>query len=266
MISTALILHGLTLSSNADAIQSINFYLPINSKQFPELTEKLQQALINQNLSEINVVSADYWQLYQQNIRRGRVGIYYAAPHFTAWTIEYHQFHPLVRTPEKLKYVIASQQSNPGIFEIRDLERKTICTLSALNLDYLLVTQTFEKNLQPAHIQIVESLDTQMNNPHTPCSAFSLSEYQFTQQQLNKPIKHIMLAQGQEYSNYGVSIHPSLRDDYTEKITAFLQKQSTLDILKPMIELHSRKTILIPATREDYPPNYTAALKQYWKE
>jgi len=263
-VSAVLILHGLANSSNAKAAQTINFYLPVHSNEFPRLVETLEQALSDQKLSNIKIITADYWQSYQQNIRHGRIGIYYAAPHFTSWAIKHHQFQPLLKTQGNLKYVIASQRSNPDVFEIRDLEGKTICTRSALNLDYLLIIKTFEKSLQPANIQVVESTDEQMNNTKTLCSAFSISEFQFSEQQ-TQAIKHIRLAQGLDYTNYGISLHPSLSSEYANRLTDFFQQESILEILKPLIKRNSSKVALIPANSSDYPADYSLHLEQYWQ-
>jgi len=265
MLSAVLISHSLSVSSNAHSSQSINFYLPIDSKQFPELISQLQQAFEDNGLNEINVISADYWQAYQQSIRYGRVGIYYAAPHFTAWAIEHHDFQTLLRTKGNLKYVIASQYANSNIFEIRDLVGKTVCTQSALNLDYLLVVQTFEKSLQPANIQTVTSIESELNSSETPCSAFSISEHLFSAQQIERPDKHIRLSQGPEYTNFAISIHPSLAPDYSDQLISFFQQESTLSLLEPLIKLSSNETSFTTPDNDDYPANYYAALKRYWK-
>jgi len=262
----ALILPLLSLTSNAREAQSIDFYLPFHSKQFPALIPKLEQALIAENIRNINIKTADYWPQYQQNIRQGRIGIYYAAPHFTAWLIHRHQFTSLVKVKNKLKYVIASKQAKTGIFEIRDLVNKDICTQSALNLDYLLVVDAFEKSLQTANANIVSSVKNEMINSNTQCSAFSISEHTFKKQQLNYPNRYIRLSQGKEYDNYAISIHPSLTADYSEKVISFLKKKSTLQILSPLLQLSSSSTELIKINEDDYPKQYTAPLTRYWRE
>jgi len=266
ILGILLILPILPLSSNAQEVQSINFYLPFHAKQFPKLTQKLQQALTVGGLDNINIVTADYWQQYQQNIRRGQIGIYYAAPHFTAWAIEKHQFKPLLKAKNKLKYVIASKQAQQEIFEIRDLKNKNICTQSALNLDYLLVVDAFEKNLQTANTNIVTSVLHEINNPESQCSAFSISEHTFMQLQLNQPDQLIRLSQGIEHNNYAVSIHPSLDVTYSSKISNFLTTQSTLEILSPLLKLSSADLILLKPSEGDYPQQYTTPLKRYWRE
>ena len=266
LLNVLLVLSILPISSHAREAQSINFYLPFHSKQFPTLASRLQEALNTQGLTNINVVTANYWQQYQQNIRRGEPGVYYAAPHFTAWAIEQHKFKPLFKVKNKLKYVIASKQTNQEIFEIRDLKNKFICTQSALNLDYLLIVDTFEKSLQTAHTHIVKSVIDEMNNPDTQCAAFSVSEHVFKQRQLSQPGHFIRLAQGKEYNNYAITIHPSLESVYATKLNAFLKNKNTLKILSPLFKLTSTDSILLQTKDGDYSVNVATPLKRYWRE
>jgi len=58
-------------------------YLPISSQQFPSLKSGLQEALTAQGLGQLEIKTADFWQSYQQGIRHGRIGIYFAAPHYS---------------------------------------------------------------------------------------------------------------------------------------------------------------------------------------
>jgi len=266
VLKIALILPILTSPSNASEVQNINFYLPSHSAQFPSLSPQLQQAFISEGLNNITVKHADYWQQYQQNIRRGQIGIYYAPPHFTAWVIEKHNFKALLKVKNNLKYVIASKQANEEIFEIRDLKNKDICTRTALNLDYLLVINAFEKNLQTANTNIAISPAEEMFNPNSQCSAFSISEHFFVQLQLNQPNHFIRLFQGTEYQNYAISIHPSLDKAYSAKLSRFLTSEHALKILSPLLKLSTSSPTLLKAKEDDYSSKYAEPLKRYWRE
>ena len=125
--------------------EKISFYLPFHSNQFTKNIEKFNEDLISTGFDNFEIKRSDIWQQYQQNIRTGELGVYFAAPHFSAWLIHKHDFIPLYRVDGNLKFVIASRIKDRDIFELSDLIEKKLCTQNPLNLDYLLINKSFKK-------------------------------------------------------------------------------------------------------------------------
>ena len=239
--------------------------MPINSEQLPQIITQLEQELANAGFGNVEVVTADYWHTYQQSIRKGRPGIYFAAPHFLAWTLHQHNFQPLLKLAEPLKYVIASRRNNSNVFEVNDLNKKTVCTQRALNLDYLLVNAAFDNPMHSAKTWPVWSVLEEMKKVQNRCTAFSISDHHFVELELAAPDNFIRLQQGEIFPNFGFAIHPSLVEKYAKKLTEFLQRKSTYDLLRPMYRQTASKAYLVTASIEDYPIGYTEALATYWQ-
>lgn len=245
--------------------QSLNFYLPVHSSQFTENISQFQAALKQAGFDTIHVKTADFWPEYQQSIRKGHLGIYFAAPHFSSWAIHNHSFQPLLKLKEPLKYVIASEQDDKNIFETRDLIGKKICTQHALNLDYLLISRVFQKNLQSAQPHIVQSVFEEAQKKITHCDAFSISEHFFSTLEQQSPNRYIRLAQTPFINNYSFIIHPSVNKKYSADLTRFLRKKEVNNILSPILKLSSKDPSLVTASKQDYPKTLHHSLNKYWQ-
>ena len=130
----------------------IKLHLPIESDSLEKSVHLIQTTLHSEGLDQIEVIAVKYWHNYQRSLRAGHFGIYLAAPHYTAWALAEHDFVPIVRLAEPLKYVIAAHRSNANIFEVNDLDNQRVCAQAPLNLDYLLVNRAFDKPLLSADI------------------------------------------------------------------------------------------------------------------
>ena len=250
-------------SSIGQAGDTVSFYLPLHSKHDSKTVIELKQALNQAGINNIEIVTADYWQQYQQSFRNGKVGVYYGPPHFTAWAIEKHNFTALVKIKKPLQYVLASKKSHTEIFEVRDLTDKQVCTQSALNLDYLHLIDSFSESLKAAKPIEVLSISDELNNTGSACSAFSISNHWL----LENPNHHyIRLSQSPVYSNYAISVHPSLSSVFSKELKKALQTKRVKDALAPLIAKSSNDPGLIEANNKDYPSHYTKSLKRFWRE
>lgn len=249
----------------ASASENLPFYLPLHSDQFPQIITKLETALQKAGITDLSVRTADYWQGYQQGLRRGRKGVYFAAPHFAAWSINQHDFEPLLRLNEPLRFVIANKRANSQHFEINDLANQKICTQRPLNLDYLLVNTGFDNPVLSANTLSVWSVIDEINNPKSGCAAFAISDHFFITLEKSRPQEFIRLQQGRRFNNYVFIAHPSLSHARGNKIRTFLLREDIQALLQPIYKLTSTKTKLVSASRQDYPLSYTAPLAPYWQ-
>ena len=265
-----LVLWIMGINSHSYAVEpqtSTPLYLPIHSQQYPELVQTLSAELIKSGLGNIELRTADYWSRYKQGIRKGQPGVFFAAPHFSAWAIHQHQFIPLLRLNQPLKFVIASRTTDSHYFEINDLNKQKVCTQNTLNLDYLLVIKAFNSSLQSANIEVMPSVIAQLEHTNSACAAFVMSDHHFIQQELQKPNTLIRLYQGQTFNNYAFIAHPSINEKTQTKIRAFLRQSKIQTLLRPMFAHTANNTTnLVTAKTEDYPLSYTSVLKPYWGE
>ena len=252
-------------ANQAQEVPKIPFYLPIHSSQLNDTVVKLNDELLETGFN-FEIKHSDLWQQYQQDIRSGKPGIYFAPPHFTAWLIQQKGFIPLLRVKDKLRYVIASKTNDQDIFEISDLVDRKICTQNPLNLDYLLIKYAFRRNIQTADTHLVNSVFDEINSTDTPCSAFSISNHIFEQQELKNSGKYIRLAQSNEWNNYAFTMHPSLTEEFLAPLLQLLNEQKTQEILAPLLTLTGQEALLIDATSNDYPIEYLEELEEYWGE
>lgn len=245
--------------------QEIALYLPYHSSQFPELAMKLDAALNRAELAQIKTKSTDYWHPYQQGLRQGRTGIYLAAPHFTAWAINKHKFAPLLRLPDRLKYVIASRSDDAHLFEVNDLAGRSVCSQNSVNLDFMLVRTAFGNSFLAAQNKVVNSVARAMQYDNQNCDAFSVSEHLFKRFNLESPYRFIRLQQGNEYNNYAFVAHPGITKNLRMSLKKFLRSPDAQTVLKPLLKQFSNKTNLVPIKPTDYPNTYLKPLELYWR-
>lgn len=263
---------GTTLSAPQVALSArqidepLTLYLPVHTAEHPDLVEGLKQEYSAANLGELRIQTADYWNSYQWALRTGKPGLYFAAPHFFAWAIHKHNFAPLLRLSEPLKYVIASRTNSSEIFEVSDLNNRAVCSKRALNLDYLLLNTAFDNRLHSAEAVTVMSVAKAMTEPSHQCLGFSISDHHFVEQELREPGKFIRLQQGKTFSNFGFMLHPTGNAAYQKQLTEFLLSDTVQALLRPIFLQTSSKAILIEAKASDYPKHYLAKLKPYWRD
>lgn len=265
VITVGLTVLCLTYSERLRATETLGFYLPFHSEQFPQLVSKLEAALRAAEVGDIEVRTADFWQGYQQGLRRGSKGIYYAAPHFAAWSVNQHDFEPILRLKESLKFVIAIKRANSEYFEVNDLSNQKVCAHRALNLDYLLVNTGFDNPVLSAQTVSVWSVLDELNNPDTDCVAFAISDHAFIERAKSKPQEFIRLQQGRRFKNYTFVAHSSLSTTRINKIKEFLLREDIQALMRPIYRLTSTKLKLVVAERKDYPLQYIKPLAPYWQ-
>lgn len=267
-LGAALLIDSAVLAAQqvAAASRELTLYLPITEQQHPELQQQLGHHFEQAGLGELRIVTADYWHDYQWALRKGKAGLYYAAPHFLAWSLHQHNFTPLLRIAEPLKYVIATRASNLNVFEISDLNKRTVCAQRALNLDYLLINSAFDNRLHSANVKPVWSVVEQMTDAASPCVAFSLSDHYFIEQELAQPGEFIRLQQGPSYNNYGFVLHPTLAPSYREPLIEFFSNPEIQTLLQPLLRQTATKAVLTEAKAADYPRAYLRPLLTYWRQ
>lgn len=265
LISLAILLFVAWFSAASLASEPVSrLYLPVKSGQFTPQIEALQRELKKQNLHNIKIETIDYWYGFQQGLRTGAEGIYFAPPHFAAWAINQHQFIPLVRLSEPISYVIVVARNNFSLFELNDLAEQTICASRPLNLEYLMVNKALSDTLLPPDIEIVDSVPEQMLNQATRCQAFSTSELTFNKMALQFPDRFIRLFQSERFNNYVVVAHPEVPNARIEAVQVFLLQKRTQEILAPISKLFTEDGKLVPSVAADYPASYWQSLSQYW--
>ena len=129
-----LIFSWLCGTSNLFASESPILYLPRFAASSPDKASELEAEFNRQGVSEIHIENSSFLHPYQQGLRLGRPGIYFAQPHLATWAVRKHQFVPILKLHGNLKYVLAARKSDELIFEVNDLSGKQVCRESGLNL------------------------------------------------------------------------------------------------------------------------------------
>jgi len=248
----------------AEDEQPIPFYLPLSSEQFPHIAQQLQSALDQAGLSNFQVSTTDYWHPYQQGLRKGRPGVYFAAPHFSAWAVTRNKFIPILRLKGKLQYVLAARRADSHIFEVNDLAGKTVCTQRAPNLDFLLSRTALKEALILARSKSVNSVPFAMNANDLDCHAFSVGEHIFDQFNESEPFRFIRLYQSEASSNYSFLMDRQTALKQAPAIKKFLRNKKTKSILEPMYKLFSPKPKLVSVRTRHYSRAGYAPLIDYW--
>ncbi len=245
---------------------TIKLFLPIELKPYSSMIKALKEDFLKNNIENIEIEGIDHWHAYQQGLRVGRVGFYFAPPHFTAWAFSKHDFKAMLRISEPLSYVIAAKRANSDIFEINDLTNKRICSEKAFNLSYLLGNSGLDKQLRSANIEIVESVEKQMSKTTTSCDAFSISDHLFKKVSIKSPAQYIRLHQSTKYNNYALIAHPSITDQRVAALTQYFLKNESQSIIAPLLKKFTQTGSLIISQTSDYPSEYYETLSPYWKK
>ncbi len=247
------------------AEQRINLYLPIVSALYPELANELQRSFSNAELTQIQVHNADFWHPYQQGVREGRVGIYFAQPHFAAWLITQHDFNPVFKLHGQLKYVLAARRSDTSIFEVSDLAGKRVCRESGLNLGTVWLNQVFGQHHLSSRSQEVHSAEQDMLAMNPDCDAFVLSERAYRRVNSAKMGKFIRLQQSPVYKHFAFVAHPDINQEVIKRVQSVLKNKSTKLRLKAYFNELSQWQNLLPINDGDYNHEDTELLRTYWQ-
>ena len=114
--SCILLSANVTAQTGQASARKIPIYLPSNStfdaKSIKQLNVEFSKTY------EFKITK--YQRNYQQAIKNGKFGVYFAPPHFAAWLIHQHAFQPVLTLSEPLSYVIATRRDDNRIFELSD--------------------------------------------------------------------------------------------------------------------------------------------------
>lgn len=263
-IKAALISLCVLIAPQAHA-QSIPFYLPLSKAQLPEISAQLEAALFDAGLAQFKVRTTDYWHPYQQGLRRGREGVYFAAPHFAAWSITKNNFVPILRLKSELQYVMIARRADSEIFEVNDLAGKTVCTERAPNLDFLLSRTALKKALILARTKHVKSVPQAMRDDDKDCQAFSVSRHIFEGFAKTEPFRFIRLQQSEATKNYGFVLDRETAFAHGVALKKFLSSTRAKTILQPMYKLYSNSPAPVSVKTADYEKQDFAPLLDYWQ-
>jgi hypothetical protein len=264
IVSISLMVAANCLANETDSVK-IQLHLPVNSALYPDQIAGIKADFRQMGMNNITIETVDYAHDYQQGLRAGRVGVYFAPPHFAAWAIDHHGFQALVHLSEPLSYVIAVERSLTTLFEVSDLAGKQICARKPLNLDYLLVNKVLEGSLMPAQIKIVDRVSDQMDSEKTSCEAFSISQSVFDLFEKKHPERFIKLYQTNNYPNYGLISHPKIKQSDLDKIKTYFLLNRTQRMLAPLLKEFSNSHRLVPSSAKHYPRRYWQELAPYWQ-
>jgi hypothetical protein len=252
-----------TFDTHAD--KRIQLFLPIQHTSQQEVADSLQNDLEHIGINQIEVKTAIYWHNFQQGLRQGHLGFYVAPPHFAAWAIANHGFLPLARLAEPLSFVIATNKSDKSLFEIGDLAYKPICSSKPLNLDYLLINNTFEKSVSSAIPTTVDSVPKEMKKAKSACAAFSISNHMLEREARKGTTKYIRLAQSLRTKNYVLVAHPKISKQLSKGIKDYFLSNRGEHQLMPLSLLFSNSGEWVKATTKDYPLEHADGLQKYWQ-
>lgn len=261
------LIFSLLLFSSAPSIlpaqEKIPLYLPISSKDYPNIKHHLDAALFEAGLGQFATQTTDYWHQYQQGIKHGRRGIYLAAPHFVAWAYHKHDFVPFIKLESNIQYVLASRSNDINLFEVDDLNKRPVCTQSNLNLDSILLNQSFSNPLYSAVNIVVSNVAKEIRLNTEMCDAFSLANHLFLEINQSYPISLIRLQQGPLWPPYAWIMHPQLAPK-RKAMDQFLRSDKAIEILAPITQGFSEGERLIAVDEADYPISLAAPLFNYW--
>lgn len=255
---------GLT---SAQESAPINFYLPVESQAYPKMINGFRRYLNQHDLHEIKIITAEHWHGYQQGIRAGRNGIYFAAPHFAAWASLKHNFKPWLRLSSPISYVIATRQNDGEVFEMNDLANLTVCARKPLNLDYLLINSAFDDSLLSANIKVVPSVVAEMRRASSDCRGFALNNQQYNLLETTFPERYIRVQQSRRFNNYALVVAPRIIDekaDMLSRLADVLGNEAGRRVLEPLLKQYSNQPAWVPASSEDYPREYVQKLLRFW--
>ena len=257
------VLFSTASSASAQQQNKIPVYLPISGSDYPNIKHHLDAALFEHGLGQFSTQTTDYWHAYQQGIKQGRPGIYLAAPHFVAWASYQHNFTAILKLESKIQYVLAVRSKDINLFEVDDLNNRSVCTQAGLNLDTILLNKAFTNPLYSAHNKAVSDVAKEIVADNKECHAFTVANHLFLKHNLAHPESLIRLQQGQAWPPYAWIIHPQL-EPQKQAISNFFQSEKTREILNPVLQRFSEGQRLLSVKERDYPKSLIDELSNYW--
>jgi len=253
-----------THAALAEEQQPIPIYLPIDSPQLEQQATELSHLLHAAKLHQFKVQPVKSWSSFQLALRNGQRGVFLAAPHYSAWAVRKNNYIPLLRIKQPLKYVLAVRKNDSHIFELNDLENRSICSQKPLNLDYLMVNHAFKDSLHGAKIISVDSPQYEMRTDSSRCDGFAISEHRFVQLAKQLPDKFIRLHQSSILNNYSITAHPNIKQLWLDELRTLLISEQAKPALSKILSQFARRPKLITVDFEDYSNDEYSPLLPYW--
>ncbi len=273
LISSALLgLIGFSFASNAqielpEASESqteLVLYLPVLSAAYPRLNDKLDGALAAEGVPNVTVKNVDFWHPYQHGLRQGRIGVYFAQPHFAAWAIHQHGFIPLLKLHGRLKYVLATERDKQYLFEVSDLAGQNVCREAGLNLGTVWLNRLLGEHRITASSSELPSVEQNMLKQAVDCDAFVIQEIAYQRVNKDQKQRFIRLAQSPEYKHNVFVAHPKIARAQLKKLYKALKSKAATKVLMPYLRDLSQWQNLLPVKAKDYPANDSELLHTYW--
>lgn len=246
--------------ANADEAP-VTLYLPYIT---PDLSEQLEQALKNAGVGTMKVDNGDFWHPYQQGLRKGRRGVYFAQPHFAAWSIQRHGFQAIYKLHGRLKYVLASRRTDNHLFEINDLQGRVICREAGLNLGTVWLNNLLGDYRLTALSEEVASVEQAMKVNNKKCDAFVVDDYAYDRINKGQLGPYIRLKQSPVYKHNALVAHPEIPQATTSALKKALKSKRIKSLLKPYFSKLSKWQNLLPVQAEDYTAADYKLLDAYW--
>lgn len=283
LLSQSALLTGLCLAATSPAVgldeysgsnntvlgaTTVTLFLPVVSSVYPKLADKLEAALRKEQVEGIEVKNVDFWHPYQQGLRRGRVGVYFAQPHFAAWAINKHSFLPVYKLHGRLKYVLAAPRDNQSLFEVRDLAGKTLCREPGLNLGTVWLNDLLGKHRVTAQSAELPSVEKHMQNirSNAICDAFVIDDFAYDRINEKQRGRFIRLAQSPEYKHNAFVAHPDIAPQTIARLKQALKSKAVKKVINPYFEHLSKWQNLLPPKISDYHAADSKLLDAYWDE
>lgn len=248
--------------------EPLTLYLPAINQQDKDLAKKLETEFRRQGLELLQVRGTAFWHPYQNGIRTGKKGIYFAQPHLAAWAISQHEFEPIFRLHGRLNFVLATNKANTTLFELEDLNGKKICHESGLNLGRLWLEDVLGEYLVAANRQEVANVENTIGSAieSKDCDAFVLENRAYERANNASRGKFIRLAQSPFYNHSAFVAHPTLTHREKSKLIKALKSTPIKLLLQPYLLNLSKWENLIEVNEGDYTVNNANILKTYWRQ
>ena len=252
--------------TSAQSSPPVTLYFPGINKQNPELSKQIEEALAKQAVGFLSVKGTEFWHPYQNGIREGKIGIYFAQPHMAAWLIARHHFSPIYRLHGNTNYALAVSKANTPIFELLDLNGKRVCHEPGLNLGTIWLNQLLGENQIAANAIEVPNIETYMLAQNTQnCDSFVVEATAYDRVAKETRNKYIRLAQSSVYKHYALLAHPSISKSNIDKLATALKNKDLQTLLRPYFSDLSKWDNLIPIDNTDYLPSDVELLAPYWR-
>lgn len=246
--------------------EPLTLYLPSINQSEANLAKRIEAEFRNQGLRLFRVRGTRFWHPFQNGIRSGKKGIYFAQPHMAAWAISKHNFEPVFRLHGRLNFVLAATKTNTKLFELEDLNGEVICHESGLNLGKLWLEQVLGEYQIAANRREVTNVElaTQDTEESQKCDAFVLENLAYERANKAARGKYIRLAQSRFYKHNVFIAHPELTSHEKLTFKKALKSAEMKELLKPYLLTLSKWDNLVEVSEEDYSKEESSLLEPYW--